>query len=124
MLIHPSLDGLWAFGLPFEEGKRIRKPSDDLTWWFIEEFADPEVAQAVKRILDSVPLFFAKVASLGGGPVTLDWNFINQLRNHLKVAAWPPPYEIAVNSTKSEASRKAGQLIRRLMTAEEWRTEY
>ena len=124
LLVHPSLQGLWLGGLAFDEHLKVRKTADDLGWWFIEEFADPAVAEAVKRILDSVPQFFFNLAALQGDPVVMNWKFINGLRNHLRAAAWPPPYEVAVNSTRSEASQKAGKLIHRLMTAGQWRTEY
>lgn len=99
---------------------KVRKTTDDLTWWFIEAFASPEEAAVVKRMLDAVPEFFFNLAALGGGPVNMDWNFINQLRNHLRERAMPPPYQVATNSTKSEASKKAGKLVRRLTQAEEW----
>ena len=120
LLVYPSLQGLWEGGLSFEDHLKVRKTSDDLSWWFVEEFASPEVAQAVKRILDSVPSFYFKIASLSKSPLRVDWNYINQLRNHLRTAAWPPPYDVATGSTKSEASQRAGQLISRLTSRREW----
>ena len=124
LLVYPTIQGMWEGGLSFEDGLEVRNTSDDLGWWFVEAFADPAVALAVKKVLDSVPQFFFNLAALQSEPVRMDWNFINQLRNHLRTAAWPPPYEVAVNSTKSEASAKAGKLIRRLTLGREWQQNY
>jgi len=120
LLVYPSLQGLWEGGLSFGDSLKVRKTADDLGWWFVEEFASPEVAQAVKRVLDALPNFFFNLAALQNAPVAMNWKFINGLRNHLRAAAWPPPYEIAIGSTKSEASQKAGQLVRRLTLGKEW----
>ena len=122
ILSYPSIDGLWLGGAPYS-GK-VRRTADDVTWWFVEAFEDPAVAAAVKRILDSVPDFFFKLASLSKGPVHMDWNLVNKLRDHLRVAAFPPAYEIATNSTKNDASERAARLLRRLTTAEEWQTTF
>lgn len=123
LLVYPSIQGMWEGGLSYGDHLRVRKTADDLGWWFVEEFADPQVAAAVKRVLDSVPQFFFNLVALSGKPVVMDWKFINGLRNHLRAAAWPPPYEVAVGSTASEASMKAADLVRRLTTAEQWRIE-
>lgn len=126
LLVHPSLESLWQLGLPYEYGGRIRNVSDDITWWFVEAFAEPEVVRAVKSILDSVPGFFFKLARLSSEPARIDWNLVNQLRSHLKVAAWEgqSAYQIATSSVRSEASRKAAALVRRLTTEEEWQQKF
>jgi hypothetical protein len=119
VLTIPSLEDGWIHGLPLKPGSQMVRISDDLSWWFVEEFAPGSMPQ-VRRMFDAVPSFFMALARLGSEPSRIDWKFIHSFRRYLlRETFWPTAYEVATGATEGRAG-KASALIKRLTTAEQW----
>jgi hypothetical protein len=124
-LLLPNLEHPWVYGGPIDPSRQMIGLDNDMAWWFLAAFA-PGDMRVARKMLNAVPQFFGDLARLGSlmgkDPVVLDWNLINQLRHRLVRGLWPTAYQLATSVTEGPASR-ASELIRRLTTAEQWRTK-